>query len=65
MQNRKRRSQKEFRIWLRKIIIPKFSQKDWYFTDQKGILTCEGVKCPTPYEISTMCLKAEYDNMRE
>ncbi|CAL0306258.1 unnamed protein product [Lupinus luteus] len=25
----------------------------------------QGVKCPTPYEISTVCLKAEYNNMRE
>ncbi|KAF1885670.1 hypothetical protein Lal_00039518 [Lupinus albus] len=25
----------------------------------------QGVKCPTPYEISTMCLKAEYNNMHE
>ncbi|KAF1874181.1 hypothetical protein Lal_00041627 [Lupinus albus] len=25
----------------------------------------QGVKCPTPYESSTLCLKAEYNNMRE
>ncbi|KAF1883414.1 hypothetical protein Lal_00042171 [Lupinus albus] len=25
----------------------------------------QGVKCPTPYKILTVCLKAEYNNMRE
>ncbi|CAL0319936.1 unnamed protein product [Lupinus luteus] len=25
----------------------------------------QGVKCPTPYEISTVCLKVEYNNMRK
>ncbi|KAF1891367.1 hypothetical protein Lal_00016999 [Lupinus albus] len=25
----------------------------------------QGVKCPTPYEILIVCLKVEYNNMRE